>query len=266
MHVNPEYEPRVVAFIDILGFRNLVSRLDSDDSLHTKLHSALSHIKKFGRLAGNENTAQKDLEASVFSDCIVISSEVGNHASVTWTCVGLQAELLGLGILTRGGISIGKMVHKDDLLYGEGMIRAYDIESKAAIYPRVVIDPELIDDFNSGHRAMFLSHDSDGLWHTDPFAFGIMPPGSQALLEDAWDPHLVFLENFEKAIQSEINSSSDTGHIAKWGWLEGQRKQAHTFHTQFGKARLWHIMEQSGAFKEQEQNAAGQPATRLDSK
>jgi hypothetical protein len=237
------YENRVVAFLDILGFRSMVGKFKSDPALQTQLHGALTEIKTYKGFAGAPDTAQKEVEASVFSDSIVISAAADQLFPVIWTCVGLQARLLAFGVLTRGGISLGLTFHKDDVLYGEGLIKAHDLESKTAIYPRVVIDPELIAPLAPGYKAMLLSQDVDGLWHTDPFAFGVLPHNSEALLEDANDPHLVFLEEFAQKIDNEIKAATDVGVAAKWSWLKSKHAEALAFHRTHGKPRLWQIME-----------------------
>jgi hypothetical protein len=239
MLTNLPYEQRVVAFIDILGFRSLVEKLKSNQLLHNELHLALAEIKSYKNPAGDENTAQAKIEASVFSDSIVISADVSNGFQVFWSCIGLQTRLLELKILTRGGISRGLTVHKDDILYGEGMLKAYDLESKNAIYPRVVVDPEFIADLPSGYKKMFLSQDVDGLWYTDPFAFGVLPPGSQNLLEDGYDPHLFFLDKFIVRIEEEINNAQNVSCYAKWHWLKSKCNEAISFHKIHGKPRMW---------------------------
>lgn len=239
------YENRIVAFLDILGFRAMVGKFQSDPTLQQRLHRALTEIKAYKGFAGNPGTVQKEVEASVFSDSIVISAAADQLFTVIWTCIGLQARLMATGVLARGGISQGPTFHQNDVLYGEGMIKAYDLESKAAIYPRVVIAPELIATLAAGHKAMLLSEDVDGLWHTDPFAFGILPDNSEALLEDAYDPHLVFLEEFAAKIDQAIKSATNVGVAAKWSWLKSKHAEALTFHRKHGKPRMWRIMELS---------------------
>lgn len=117
----PEYSERIVAFLDILGFGALVRQLDSDPSLHSGLHRALSKIRVFKHSSLQQATAQSDLELSVFSDSIVISGTADNLHGVIFSAIHLQANLLEMGILVRGGISSGRTVHADDILYGEGM-------------------------------------------------------------------------------------------------------------------------------------------------
>lgn len=50
-------------------------------------------------------------------------------------------------ILLRGGIVKGKLIHRDGLLLGPGMINAYQLESKCALHPRIVIDPKVLWQF-----------------------------------------------------------------------------------------------------------------------
>lgn len=259
MKVKPllAYEERIVAFLDILGFRALVAKLPSDSSLHQQLHGALTEIKSMKSFAGASDTAQKDLEASVFSDSIVISGTPDQLFTVIWTCVGLQSRLLAFGVLTRGGIARGRTHHKEDLLYGEGMIKAYDLESKAAVYPRVLIDPALVTELSEIHRLMLLHPDVDGLWHTDPFSFGVLPGGTHDLLEDGWDPHLVFYETFAKRVDQEIATAKDAGIAAKWGWMKSKVEEALAFHQKHGAPRMWHIMKITGAFDKKPDAASG---------
>jgi hypothetical protein len=250
MKVTPalSYEERIVAFVDILGFRSLVAKLPSDPEFHRNLHGALTAIKSVKSFAGRPNTAQKEVEASVFSDSIVISGAPSQLFTVIWTCVNLQSQLLSYGVVTRGGISRGRTYHKEDLLYGEGIIKAYDLEFKTAIYPRVVVDPALVADVHDVHRQMLLNLDADGLWYTDPFSLGVLPGNSGDLLEDGWDPHLAFLETFAKRVDEEIKAAKDAGIAAKWGWMKSKVQEALAFHQKHGNARMWHIMKLTGAF------------------
>lgn len=183
--VQPDYSERVVAFIDILGFAALVHQLGSDPSLHAKLHQALAQIRVHKSSSLQPNRVQTNLEVSVFSDSIVLSSEANGLDNVVWSAVHLQSNLLALGILVRGGISCGRTIHANDVLYGEGMLQAYYLESKAAVYPRIILDPKLIESVETGYRSVFLRQDTDGLWFLDPFSMGILPPDSESLWNTA---------------------------------------------------------------------------------
>lgn len=230
---------RIIAFIDILGFESLVSDLEQDERLHQRLQYALQSIKRIKISSLSKNTAQKDLEVSVFSDCIAISAAQDNYHGVIWTAIHLQSSLLVLGILARGGISKGKLVHEDDILYGEGMIKAYKLESKAAIYPRILIDREIIEITNEQYRSVFFQQDMDGLWHLNPFSIGLLPGGADELAADGWDPHEVGLNELKRHIDKSVSTLTKPDQIAKWNWIERKCSEATEQLKVFGKPKFW---------------------------
>lgn len=237
--MNITFDTRIVAFVDILGFGSLVQHLENDEVLHRKVYSALKRIKDVKASSLQGNTAQSELEVSVFSDSIAISATKDNYHSVIWSTIHLQSTLLTLGVLTRGGISCGKTVHEDDILYGEGMIRAYKLESRAAVYPRILVDRSVLDLTNDGYRSTFFRKDTDGLWHLDPFSIGLLPGDSNALVEDGWDPHEVGLRELERAIGKSLSELTNLDQIAKWNWLEEKRLYAVEEYKSLGKPRFW---------------------------
>ena len=230
---------RIVAFIDILGFESLVRDLEKDERLHRRLQYALQDIKRVKISSLTENTAQKDLEVSVFSDCVAISAERDNYHGVIWTAIHLQSSLLVLGILTRGGISKGGLVHEDDILYGEGMIKAYKLESKAAIYPRILIDLEIIELTNEYYRSVFFRQDMDGLWYLNPFSIGLVPGGADELAADGWDPHEAGLKELKRYVDKSVSSLTKPDQIAKWNWIERKRVEAAEQLKVLGKPKFW---------------------------
>ena len=74
----PKYEDKIVAFIDILGFSNLVKSLENDPDLHELLFSCLQTVKSFKAESNGEDTVTSEYEVSCFSDSIVISGNI-NH-------------------------------------------------------------------------------------------------------------------------------------------------------------------------------------------
>ena len=51
------------------------------------------------------------------------------------------------GFLFRGGVTVGDLVHEDEAVFGPGLNRAYYLESKIAMYPRIVLDPLYMEEF-----------------------------------------------------------------------------------------------------------------------
>lgn len=240
-----DYSDRTVAFIDILGFESMISQLSQNPVLHKKIHQALTEIGHYKSYSEQGNTAQSDLEVSVFSDSIVISKPDRDVRSVIHTIVHLQAQMLRLGILLRGGISAGRSVHKDGLLYGEGVLAAYHLESKVAVYPRIVLDSELLGHVPLGFRTAFLKQDTDNLWFIDPFSVGIPSGNDEALLEDGYDPHEESLKELALKIDSELAELNDPRKVEKWKWLKIQHEAAIEEFYKLGKPRFWHMWSEA---------------------
>src|ERR1700738_4046376 len=179
--MSTELKERVVGFIDILGFRDLVARMiaGETDLLQTIL-SAFNAIERIERQmyteVGRVMTPTKEM--TFFSDCIAISDVEGNFFSVVLPPRSLHLHFLLGGILTRGAIAQGPTYHNNHIIFGEGLNRAYELERRAAVYPRIIVKDEIRQrlenadaeiPFNISFLPM-LARDHDGLWFIDPFA------------------------------------------------------------------------------------------------
>ncbi len=54
-------------------------------------------------------------------------------------------RLIYRGILCRGAITYGKLIHTDEVLFGPALTEAYILETKVALYPRVILHKDIID-------------------------------------------------------------------------------------------------------------------------
>jgi hypothetical protein len=76
----------------------------------------------------------------------------------------VAGELLKKGILCRGGVARGLMYHADGIAFGEGLVRAYDLERKVAKNPRIVIADEVAPTifFRTNNPIPLIKRDADG--------------------------------------------------------------------------------------------------------
>lgn len=248
----PAYNDRIVAFIDILGFESLILSIPHNSDLHKRICLALKDIKAIRDSSFMEGTAQSDLEVNQFSDSIAISAKPSNKGffSVVWACGWLQANLLYFGILTRGGIAVGPTVHQSDIIYGEGMISAYKIESKAAVYPRIVVDESVLEHPDIEYGKDFLSKDYDGLWFIDPFEFEASCPGDTELLADGADPRKIYLCELGKHIETGLMDASRVDHKSKWRWLENRYEKAVRSYERGEKTTFMRFIDEIGNFSQ----------------
>ena len=165
------YESRLIAFIDILGFKEIVIQSEKDQEKLTLLDSVLNYLKDWEaseswglKLVEIEEDAQKKgvqnfeirgkTNSTSFSDSIVVSvklhSNVNEMASTLIVNLAyIGAVLLEKGILFRGGLTIGNIVHKENgTVFGQGLIDAFRLESNCAKYPRIILSDNLLCKLN----------------------------------------------------------------------------------------------------------------------
>lgn len=170
----PIPEDRIIAFIDILGFKNLVNHAEKTNNYQLICSTILNGISDFESL-----DRHADFQFTHFSDSFVLSLRSFDPNESMRFLIYLQ-DLINLflaeKVLLRGGITVGKVIHTKKILLGPGMIRAYELESKFAKFPRVIIDTELIDfweeqlyDLNF-ENVFELSKDKDGFYFMDYIA------------------------------------------------------------------------------------------------
>ena len=122
-------------------------------------------------------------------------------------------------ILIRGGIVKGPLIHNNDLLLGPAMINAYNLESKCALSPRIVIDPKVkwkYDQINKSihEKEKVLKKDFDGTYYIDYF--------NDSLDFYAGDEE-VYFQQLCNIIKSNINSS-DISIRMKYLWMREKLK------------------------------------------
>jgi hypothetical protein len=162
-HRNPTYERRVVVFCDVLGWRDHIDKASIDPAKIGDLRRLILQASRTLKLR-----EQLDIRTSTFSDNIVISQALSEKTQALIQQMALlQLAALFNGFLLRGGITIGDIIHDNEVVYGPGLNRAYEIESTIARYPRVVLDPKLAPG-TFGHLGD-LPVTEDGISFLEPF-------------------------------------------------------------------------------------------------
>lgn len=145
------YENRLVAFVDILGFSKLIAKSETDPGIVPLMINVLNLIKS--------NEGIKDqfgveldvrMEFTAFSDCFVLSSRVPEDFvnAALYQVALICSYLLGLGWFARGAIVEGRLFHKDNIVFGPGFLDAYCKERNEAIYPRIIVSNDLVERYN----------------------------------------------------------------------------------------------------------------------
>jgi hypothetical protein len=159
-----------VLFLDFLGFASAAKQWD--DQRMEKLIRVLAGIAEARSSFDVQGEAQRDgsykitspAEITTFSDNIVVSypAVLGDPAdpvtgliALAWAQMVRQqmqritAEIvrigLDVGLLTRGGLSRGRLYHAGGVVVGEAMVDAYRLERCVAKQARIVVSPRIPD-------------------------------------------------------------------------------------------------------------------------
>jgi hypothetical protein len=210
------YSERYVAFIDILGFSDIVKRSETDSKLYDALVKTLSDIQTREAIEGQEDV---DFRFQSFSDSIVLSSAKSSRglAYLLTAIYSLTIELLEEELLIRGAIARGNLYHEKGVMFGPAFIEAYRIEQNITKYPRVLLSKDTYEDHKAGPKTRFavrLSEDGP------PYVYAFQ------MLEFMLNNNETRKEGIERAakcritIQSLLNRSiHNPRHYEKLRWL-----------------------------------------------
>lgn len=168
----------IVAFIDILGSSHAIEK-DSEGTLNI-IHKVYDDsISQFQRVFANHNIRP---QIRIYSDNITIYHPCPDEIikqvfyNIAIMCAVIQEKMIANGFLVRGGITKGDFYCDNVLIWGRALVHAYDLESNIAIYPRIIVDPELVanlelftkpDDPINKNQSKWIFQDYDGLVYID---------------------------------------------------------------------------------------------------
>jgi hypothetical protein len=149
------YSDTIVSYIDVLGFTELVKQSERDPASIERITNILAATERKGDyptlLADALANIQPERRRDTFSDLIVRTMLVEDDATrflllfyELEVLVRIQWELLKhYGVLVRGGVCLKKM-NRHGYLFGPGLVRSYVLAEKVAVFPRIVIDANLM--------------------------------------------------------------------------------------------------------------------------
>lgn len=234
------YEQRIVAFIDILGFRALLDETVSKDGKDLpnridEVINAYESIREIWDLDKKSETINlktySSKQVTIFSDLIVVSFKAEEPSEVFFTLLEIKwliMRLLNHRILCRGAVTLGKLIHKNEYIFGPALAEAYMLESKAALYPRVILDRNIVEagatfkskDHTSKQELEYveslLERDSDGMYYVDYFY------KAQSELDDPQYDFPAYIQNLGEIIRKGLMGSSHHSKAdlrVKYSWM-----------------------------------------------
>lgn len=219
-----QYKEHFIAFLDILGFKELITREGCD--MIYKIFDEI-HSRSIGRMNYNgvQIEAYNNIYHKILSDSVIvfIDAEIDDaFAALLDICSRLQVSLANRDnpILLRGGIAKGPLYYEDDIIYGQGLTDAYLLESKLAKYPRIIFTGDTFDLGKHNAKYMFpdledimfrYRIDDDGL-----FFVNYMPDGSNLKYEDT----KTYCDRLISICKTMLNKAIDNDLRDKYLWLK----------------------------------------------
>jgi hypothetical protein len=224
---NPIYERRVVVFYDFLGWRNHIT---DAGCAPTNLRELRQMILRHTRMLGVKTDLA--IRTSSFSDNMVVTQVPDDRTKMLMQhLANVQLGSALVGFLVRGGITVGNVVHDDEVVFGPGLNRAHELESTIAKYPRIVLDPNVKKEFADLGPLVV---EESGVRFLDPFrpfyiealkkaeqedpakvAAAGLPPPQGVFKKYAKD----FLDNVLYMLEDKLKKPTDDAAFEKIAWL-----------------------------------------------
>ena len=236
---DPNYEECIVTFIDILGFRDL---------LDTKTAAEIRQILDIFRreavpyddgesIDPSQPRLTSEVKTEAISDAVVRARTIhtnyrdGALFHELLDLVFIQAACIEKGILLRGALTID-YAHVGQALegpvFGPGLVKAYQMEEREAIYPRIIIEEAVIERFENdrslwkeGHHKSqeaaylgdLLKTDEAGLKFVDYL-------GAVETEMDDYGSYLEFLQRHKELVERGLSVTSRREVRRKYAWLK----------------------------------------------
>jgi len=242
-------DEHLVFFIDFLGFKEAIRDFDQ-----ARMTALLRLLRDLAALRSEFAFSESPIEGTgiqfrlkpaitTFSDHIVISfltdhlrkidgrDSLGTGLLLAQPLIAaLAAESMRLGILIRGGATVGSLYHSGGVVVGEAMLEAYELETRVSNYPRIAVSRKIYSQTNITPRTIVLLEDGDGITHFNYFSPMITAGGqnfgdrvgtkSQMI---AWlaDAQQIIAKN-----SVHFEHQERWNELSKWAWFKQHIEQA----------------------------------------
>ncbi|SEW20201.1 hypothetical protein [[Clostridium] fimetarium] len=163
----------IVAYFDLLGVTSRIkSDMEKQEVFMNKLHNLYTFSMNLTReIKIKEN---KEIQFKIFSDNIIIAKKISEEnrledINCLLSCAAHFQELAAsdsVGWMLRGGITIGQLFIDEVMVWGEALVKSYFLEDKVAIYPRVILDSNVISEIkNDSVLSEYMRKDFDDLMY-----------------------------------------------------------------------------------------------------
>lgn len=246
------YQPRLVAFLDILGFKEAIKLLGNNTPAAQQEFQKILHILQYLKEWQNDYSSKIVSEdglqvwravpaASVFSDHIAISYPLGKapfdidyqpeHKSfyiegqlshLNGYIGQIATHLLEIGYLMRGGVSIGRAYHQEDIIFGEAVVATADMD-KSGQPPIIKCDNSLFNHLSTfaKNKDWVVFDEKSQSYYMNYLVDGIcgLPDNFERNLKSR-------VTRIAEVIKQNIVNLKDSPELVKWQWISNYFEKA----------------------------------------
>jgi len=164
----------IVAYLDLLGVTTrMKNNIYAQKIAMNKLHNLYNFNMNVTREIAIDG--YQDIQFKIFSDNIIIAKKLSidlktrvQDIKSLLNCVSnfqCSAVTDDVGWLVRGGISIGDFYIDETMVWGQALLKSYEHENNIAIYPRIIIDSNIISELQKSEELTgYISQDFDNMY------------------------------------------------------------------------------------------------------
>ncbi len=236
----PKYTRQIVAFVDILGIKSMLPAFEQEALNNSEAGSSNYHesaeLNMLLEIFRNSLSLIREAECNyyVFSDniCITIEyladdSEKPNlFIEILILISRLTNHYAKKGYFLRGAVDVGWFLSFPDIAIGVPLARAYYLESKKAIFPRVLVSKDFNDLLMEYKESQRISEELIGysdLYVKNGSDFRYVNPFYYIIQHENKDSKIEFLREYSDNINTQLSNLSHNRRVRrKYRWLAGQ--------------------------------------------
>jgi hypothetical protein len=224
----PVHHLSYCAFLDVLGFSQRLRdsyKKKEGDKLLQEFHAIFE--KRITALKAD--TDETLLYFKSFTDNVVLAHPQfsddmeSEFAFILWSILEYQFDMALAGFFVRGGLAVGKLFVDDNSVYGEALLDSYELESKVAVNPIVVLSDDAMKLVNH-HVSYYGGMDAPQRTHVlvGPDGRYFLNYLSECLVETSEGDHLdkKSLRKHKLRVEAALKENASTPAVfAKFTWL-----------------------------------------------
>ncbi|HEY4276050.1 MAG TPA: hypothetical protein VGM68_11230 [Rhizomicrobium sp.] len=244
----PVMTNQILAYIDLLGFKEIIGSADSakSQSILTLLSEIYGSRKDFSVITSKMPDIAPPIAIpaiSSFSDHVVFSFNLDDPKAknaTVYQCLSVVRYAVGnfdrfarsIGCLVRGAVVTGQLYHAGGVVFGPALVEAYELERDATVGPRVIVHPNTIKRIGYPEGASGLFRDQDGFWCLDYMSAQLKDLANENTLlneEKRRDLLKIWACNLRADVLKQAKSLEDKGALraaSKWHSYAAQFEQS----------------------------------------